>query len=676
MPTRREPLTERLHGIEIEDPYRWLERADAPEVEAWVDDQDREARRYLEGLPQRAGLADRLEQVLYYDALGLPVRRGKRTFWGRKHRDKEKSAVFWRERDGAERVLLDPNEWSRDGSVALGGYWPTWDGERVAYSRKENNSDESVTYVMDVATGRLHADVLPGTKYSGASWNPEGNGFYYTWVPPISETVSIADRPGYAELRFHRLGTHPAEDPVLFPATKDPTSFLGGGISRDGHWLFAVVRHGWSSTDVYFRSVSASEWTPLVVGVGALFEVFSWNDRFYVLTNEGAPRFRLFGVDPARPEREFWQLLVPESPEPGTTLQDVELLGGRLFLSYLKNASSALEVRELDGRKVGEVKLPGLGTVTGISGLPEETQAYFAFSSFTQPSVLYELSTASLEAKEWARVELPIDTGLLTTEQVRYPSEDGTEVSMFLLRRKDAIKRGDAPTLLYGYGGFSVSMTPGFSPSWAVWLERGGMVAIPNLRGGGEYGEAWHQDGMGSKKQNVFDDFLAAARFLCDEGWTRPSRLAIWGGSNGGLLVGAAMTQAPEQFGAVICAVPLLDMVRYTLFGSGKTWISEYGSPDNPGELRVLHAYSPYHRLREGQQYPPFLMLASDHDDRVDPMHARKFIARLQHDNAARAPALLRVERNAGHGGADLVRRQVGQNADAFAFLLDVMQAH
>ncbi len=369
-----------------------------------------------------------------------------------------------------------------------------------------------------------------------------------------------------------------------------------------------------------------------------------------------------------KPARAAWKALIPESD---AVLESVTVVGERLVLTYLRNASSELEVRGLDGKLVRKVALPGIGTTGGISGNPDEDTGYFGFSSFTEPSVIYETAIKSGAVSEWSRVTLPIDTSGLVTEQVRFPSKDGTEISMFLIHKKGAKRDGTNPVVLYGYGGFNVSLTPGFSSSRIVWLELGGMYAIPNLRGGGEYGEDWHKDGMLLKKQHVFDDFIASARYLIDQGWTTTDHLAIQGGSNGGLLVGATMTQAPELFKAVVCAVPLLDMVRYHLFGSGKTWVPEYGSADDPAQFAALYAYSPYHHVVDGVRYPSLLMLSSDHDDRVDPMHARKFIAAVQHAAGATdaVPAWLRIEKNAGHGGADVVRQQVEQGADTYAFL-------
>ncbi len=615
-------------------------------------------------------IAARLKEVLYFDAMGAPTHRKGRYFYTRKHATKEKTVVYWKVgKDGAEQVLFDPNTWSADGSSGLGGWWPSRDGKFVAYARKENNSDETVTYVRNLATGKDTTDVIPGTKYSGASWTPDSKGFYYVWVPPVGGEVTVADRPGFAELRFHKLGTDPTKDPIVHPATRNPQTFLGGGVSWDGRWLTASVQHGWNSTDVYFKDLKKGDkdWRPLAVGLGAIFEVTVWRDQFYVNTNLDAPRYRVLKVDPKKPARADWKELVPQADG---TLEGVSVVGEHLVLNYLRNATSELEVHELSGKLVRKVNHPPLGTTSGIGGNPDEDTGYFSYSSFTEASVNYETSIKTGAVKEWSRVTLPIDTSKMVAEQVRYQSKDGTEVTMFLLHNAGIEKNGKNPVLLYGYGGFNVSLTPSFSSSRAVWLEQGGMLAIPNLRGGGEYGEDWHKAGAGPNKQNVFDDYTAAARGLIKEGWTSPEHLAIYGGSNGGLLVGAAMTQAPELYRAVICAVPLLDMVRYHKFGSGKTWIPEYGSAEDPAQFKTLYAYSPYHRVEEGVAYPALLMMSADHDDRVDPNHARKFTALVQHATAIDRPALLRIEKNAGHGGADLVRQQVESNADLYAFLI------
>ncbi|WP_081426722.1 prolyl oligopeptidase family serine peptidase [Sorangium cellulosum] len=678
-PTRAVPVKYTLHGVEITDPYRWLEDGDSPEVKEWMKSQDAFTRAELSRLPERDAIASRLKQLFYIDAVSAPRHRRGRYFLSRRHATKEKSIIYWKEgKGGEERALLDPNRWSDDGSVSLGGWEVSWDGKNVAYKVQKNNSDEATLYVMDVASGkRSEVDVIEGGKYAYASWTPSGDGFYYVWLP-TDPSIPVADRPGYAEVRFHRLGQDPKQDRVVRGKTGDPKTFLNVSLSKDGRFLVLTVSHGWTSTDVYFRDLrkpggqAQAVDKPLAVGRDAHYNVEVHKDRFYVHTDEGAPHYRLFEVDPGRPERAAWKEIVPERPD--ATLDSVSVVGGHLALSYLEDASSRVEVRSLDGKLVREVPLPGIGTVGGPSGLPDEDEAYFSFESFTSPQAIYATSIKTGETALYARIDVPVDPSPFTVEQTFFPSRDGTKISMFIVRRKDMKKDGSSRALLYGYGGFQISQTPSFTASMYPWLERGGVYAVANLRGGGEYGEAWHRDGMLLKKQNVFDDFIAAAEHLVREGYTQPERLVIQGGSNGGLLVGAALTQRPELFGAVVCGVPLLDMVRYHLFGSGKTWISEYGSADDPEQFNALHAYSPYHRVRPGTRYPAVLLLSADSDDRVDPMHARKFAAALQAASAG-GPVLLRIERNAGHGGADLIKAAVEKGADQISFALSATSA-
>jgi prolyl oligopeptidase len=665
-----------LHGKTIADPYRWLEDETSPEVQAWMTAQDRYTRGVLAALPHRDAWVARLKQVFYFDAVGAPLHREGRYFYSRKHVDKEKTIVYWKQGEtGAERVLFDPNQWSSDGSTSLGVWSPSHDGRYVAYAVRENNADESVTRVFDVAAGVDLADALEGTKYAMASWTPDNDGFYYTWVPPISDRVTIADRPGFAEVRYHKLGTPQASDPVIHPATGDAGTFIGGEVSRDGHWLQVVIQHGWNSTDIYLRDTrtQATGWTPLVEGVDALFDLIIWRDQFYVVTNHGAPRKRVYKVDPAHLERAAWQEIVAQSD---ATLEFASIVGERLVLTYLRNAASEVEVHDLAGALEHKLELPPLGSTGAIVGNPDEDIGYLGYSSFTEPQIIYRASIATGELAEWTRVELPIDTAQLAAQQVFYPSKDGTRISMFLLSKRGVVRDATNPTILYGYGGFSVSLTPAFASSRAVWLERGGVIAIPNLRGGGEYGEDWHRAGKLLAKQNVFDDFIAAAEYLIAERWTSREHLAVQGGSNGGLLVGAVVTQRPELFRAAICSVPLLDMLRYHRFGSGKTWVPEYGSPDDAAQFEVLYRYSPYRVAVDAgpRAYPAIVFDTSDHDDRVDPMHARKLAAVLQARHTGDAPILLRIERNAGHGGADLVKEQVERGADLLAFLEAILR--
>lgn len=659
-----------LHGVSIRDPYRWLEDGSSPEVKAWMKAQDELTRARLAALPERDAIAARLRELFYVDSISAPIKRGGRVFYTRRHATKEKAVVYWKEgKGGAEKVLFDPNGWSADGSVSLGDWQVSWDGRKAAFQEKRNNSDEATLYVLDVESGkRSDVDVIAGAKYASASFTPSGDGFYYTWLP-VDPKIPVADRPGFAEVRFHRLGQDPAKDEVVRERTGDPTSFLGAGLSKDGRFLQLVVSHGWTSNDVYFKDLkgAASDWTPLAVGIQAHFEVDTFGGRLFVKTDDGASRSRVFSVDPARPARKDWVEVVPERKD--ATLEAFSILGGHLVLSYLRNAASEVEIRALDGSGPRTLALPGIGSVGGPVGLPDDDEAYFSFQSFTTPVEIRSLSIRSGRTDLYARVKVPVDPAPYTVDQVFFPSKDGTRISMFVVRRKDLKKDGSARTLLYGYGGFLSSETPLFTASIFPWLERGGVYAVANLRGGGEYGEEWHRDGMLLKKQNVFDDFVAAGEYLIEKKITSPDRLVIRGGSNGGLLVGAALTQRPDLFRVALCGVPLLDMVRYHLFGSGKTWISEYGSADDAAQLKALYAYSPYHHVKAGAKYPATLLLSADSDDRVDPMHARKFAAALQAASTG-GPVLLRIERNAGHGGADMLKSAVESRADEYAFAL------
>lgn len=676
--TRTVDAFDELHGKKVPDPYRWLEDVKDPEVAKWMDAQDDYARAQLSALPERDALAKRLAELSYIDSVSAPYHRGSRYFYTRSHKDKEKAIYYVKKgENGAEEVLIDPNTLSADGSISVHGTMPSHSGRYLAYKLSRNNADAATMYVRDLDTNtELTIDTIEGARYASADWLPDDSGFYYVWLP-TDPKIPASELPGHAEVRFHALGTDPKQDPTIFAASKNPKEFVSVDLSRDGRWLFVGHQRGWTGTDLWVADLGRTKaaqqknrTTPkfeeFVVGQDAIYGVTAWKNKFYVFTNEGAPRYRVMVVDPAKRDRKDWKELVAQTD---AVLEGAQIIGERLVLSYMKDAHSAMEIRTLAGKPVRQIELPGLGSASGMIGNPDEDDAYFYFSSFTETTQIYRTSIAKGTTKLWEKVQLPVDTSQFVTEQVWYPSKDGTKVSMFVVRRKDVAMDGDNPTLLTGYGGFNVSLQPSFSTRAVVWVERGGIWAVPNLRGGGEYGESWHEAGMRANKQNVFDDFNAAAEYLIANKYTRPDKLAIMGGSNGGLLVGAAMTQRPELYGAVVCAVPLLDMVRYHLFGAGRTWIDEYGSAEDKAQFETLLAYSPYHHVKEGAKYPAMLMLSADSDDRVDPMHARKFTAAIQAASKDRA-ALLRIETNAGHGGADLIKQQIAQSVDTFSFVL------
>ena len=669
-PTRTEDVVEDLHGTQVADPYRWLEDGSSEEVRMWAGEQDAFTRRHLTGLSGRAALSERLREIFYVNRTGLPRRAGERIFYMRTHADREKAVLYWRAgEDGDERVLLDPNTLSEDGSLTLRGWYPSPDGARMAYSLSQNNADEATLHVMDVESGAESAiDRIPRARYAYPSWTPAGDGFYYSGLPD-DPSIPPDQLAGHADVRFHRLGTDPATDTVVREPTGNPKEFTYAYLSDDGHWLF-YSRGTFTARDISFRDMRTpdSPWRDLTVGLGAQFGVEAWEDRFYITTDQGAPRWKLFRADPEQPEREQWVEVVAEDEE--ATLEGVSVLGGHLVLTYLRDVHHEMEIRTLEGERVRRIPLPGLGTRQGLSGEPDEDVAYFGYSDFTTPPEIFRLEIGSGRTEPWSRAEVPVDPSPYVTEQVFFTSGDGTQVPMFVVHRRDIELDGRTPFILTGYGGFSVSQQPEFRGSVYPWLEAGGGYAVANIRGGGEYGEDWHRAGMQGNKQNVFDDFIAAAEYLVDRGYTSPSRLAASGGSNGGLLVGAALTQRPDLFAAVVCSVPLLDMVRYHRFGAGPFWIDEYGTSDRAEDFRWLHAYSPYHRVEPGTQYPAVLFASADSDDRVDPLHARKMAATLQAATGSERPVLFRMERNAGHGGADLVRAQVELYTDIYSFLL------
>jgi prolyl oligopeptidase len=699
--TRAEPVTDDLHGTKIVDPYRWLEDGKSDAVKTWLGGQDAFARAWLGKLPERDAIAARLRELFYVEGHGTPQHFGSRWFFAKREAKSEKWVVHVR--DGAlanvpsvanaapktaaatDRVLLDPNAWSKDGSVALGRWSPSHDGKKVAYAVKPNNSDEATLEVLDVDTGKTSdVDRIEGAKYASPDWTPDSKGFFYTWVPKEG-TVPTADRPGWAEVRYHKLGTGPKTDLLVAPRTGDPKTFLSADVSWDGRWLFVEVQHGWTSNDVWVRdlqkrplgaevnALTNESWRPgdgftqLVSSRTNKYAVVAHAGRFYVRTDEGAPRGRVFVVDPSKPARADWKEIVPEHAR--ATLEGVSVIGGKLALGWLEDVRSRLEIRELDGKLVREVPLPAPGTSSGFSGRPDEDLAFFGFTSLVHPSEIHAVSVRKGEETTFFRVKLPFDPSPYAVEQQFATSKDGTKVPYFVVRRKDVPLDGKAPALVYGYGGFLGTQKPYFTSSVVPWLERGGAYVLTNLRGGAEYGEGWHEGGMRQKKQNVFDDLYAILAKISDDKLTSPSRIAVRGGSNGGLLVGAAWTQRPDLFRVGLCGVPLLDMVRYHLFGSGKTWIEEYGSADDAKDFPSLVAYSPYHHVETGKAYPSLLLLSADNDDRVAPLHAWKFAA-LAQARSGGGPVLLRVERNSGHGGADLVRATVEKTADELAFAL------
>jgi prolyl oligopeptidase len=676
-PTRTVDVTDIHFGVKVTDPYRWLEESTSPEVQAWLDAQNKLARTYLDALAGRAALAKRFAQLLRIDMISAPSRAGDRYFYMKRKASEEKSVLYWRsatDSQAPEHVLIDPNPFIATNNASLGGWSPTLDGKLLAYTLKPNDADEATLYVKNVESGQdLPGEVIEGAKYADPSWLPDGSGFVYTFLPP-ADPAHPEDRPGLAVVRYHKLGTDSKHDPVIHAKTDDPTKFIGAYISRDGKWIFFEQDNGGNRNDLYYQPLQgaptadlADNWKPIVVGKDFAYSLEPWKGQAYILTNEDAPRYRLFKVSLDNPRRSQWREIVRESRT--AVLQGVDVVGNHLVLDELENVMSRIDICDLDGRLVRHLELPGIGTA-GAGGHPDYNELFYEFENFTQPPEIFQTSVTDPAQTLWAKINFLVDPSPYAMEQKFFTSKDGTKIPMFIVHRKDILLDGSTPFMLYGYGGFDISMLPEFKAGYYPWLEAGGGFAIVNLRGGGEFGEKWHQDGMLLKKQNVFDDCIAAAEYLIREGYTKPERLAVRGGSNGGLLAGAMLTQRPDLFRAVVCEAPLLDMVRYSQFNSGKTWIPEYGSPDDPEQFKALYAYSPYHNVKPGKPYPSVLFCTPQNDDRVAPMHAFKMAAALQAATNSPNPILLRVETQSGHGGGDQVKKTIEYGTDIWGFLI------
>lgn len=584
-----------------------------------------------------------------------PTRYGARLFFTR-HDGHSPQSVLWVEEAGRRRVLLDPNTMSADGTVSLDFWVPSPDGDKLVYGVSADGSEQSVAHVLDVATGEPTGDVIPHCKYASFGWLQDQSGFYYTRF----------DQDQLQKVFFHRLGDDPASDPMLFAHPGGAEVFVGVGLSRDDRWVTVSVAKGKGNELYMLDRLGHEGFKPLVTG----FEASRYGDVhqgvLYLRTTDDAPRGRVVAVAMATPEREAWHELIPEQQG---VLQVAFVAGGRLVAEYLDDARSRLAIYGLDGTPEGAIALPGLGTVSGVSGRPEDELLYLSYTSYLEPSSVYTYRFGDGQLSPRFRPSLAIDTAAYEEHQVWYASKDGTRVPMMLVHRQGLARDGRAPTLLTGYGGFGISMTPGFSSADFAWIERGGVLAVPCLRGGGEFGDAWHEAGMLANKQNVFDDFIAAAEWLIAEGITGPAHLAIEGGSNGGLLVGAALTQRPELFQAVVCAVPLLDMLRYHRFLIARYWVPEYGSSEDPAQYRTLKAYSPYHQVTPGRAYPATLIVTGESDTRVEPLHARKMAALLQRSQGGAAPIWLYVESKAGHGAGKPLEKWIETTADTLGFM-------
>ena len=670
--TRTVDQVDNYHGTDVEDPYRWLEDDNSEETKAWVAAQNRLTRQYLSTVAPREAIRNRIAELYDYERRGVPqVENGRYLFTINTGLQEQAVLHIARGVDADPAVLLDPNKLSADGTVALRGRWLTQDGRLMAYGLSRAGSDWREIHVMDVESGKeLAVDSLTRIKFSGASWTPDNYGFYYSRFPEPAKGKQLTGRNTGQKLYFHRLGTPQAEDQLVY-APKDENMGVYGFCTRDGSYLVLYLTRGSSrKSAVYLQDRDKDS------AIRPLFDRFEdeftylANDGpiFYFLTDRDAPKRRIVAVDIENPAQQDWREIVPEAKEP---IKSALFAGGRLVIEYLHLARSRLVIHRLDGSLEREIELPALGSVYRLSGEPDQDELFFAFTSFTYPSTVFRYDLAKNELEAWFEPDVDFSPKDYSVKQVAYKStKDSQYITMFVVHKRRGFKLdGKHPTLLQGYGGFNISLTPGFSPSRIAWLEMGGVFAMPNLRGGGEYGEKWHRAGMLENKQRVFDDFIDAAEALIDNGYTSTHKLAIAGGSNGGLLVGACLTQRPELFGACLPAVGVLDMLRFQKFTVGRNWVREYGSSDDPEMFKVLYAYSPYHNIRKGVDYPATLVTTADHDDRVVPAHSFKFAARLQAAQNGPAPVLIRVETSGGHGGGTALSKRIDATADRYAFL-------
>ena len=673
--TRQADVVDEYHGVKVADPYRWLEDDNSPETKAWVDAENAVTFGYLRRIPELGAIRARLTKLWNYERYGVPVKQGGRYFFT-KNDGLQNQAVLYTltSLDATPAVLLDPNTLSADGTVALTSYAVSDDGNLMAYGLATAGSDWQEWKVRDVRTGQDLSDHIKWVKFSRASWTKDGKGFFYSRYDEPGEAAKLTKANYFHKLYYHRLGTPQSEDPLVYerPDHKDWSFY--GIVTDDGRYLVIAASQGSARKNRVLYQDLRSTGAPVVELLMEFDAEYSFIDndgpRFWFKTDLGAPRGRVIAIDITRPERSQWKEIIPEAKD---ALVSVTAVNDTFIASYLKDAQSQVRVFALDGSPLRELVLPGIGTVGGFWGKRTDTETFYSFTSFTQPGTIYRYEAARGRSEVFRRPKVDFDPDLYETRQVFYASKDGTRVPMFLTFRKGVKLDGRNPTYLFGYGGFKISVTPWFSVSRLVWMEMGGVYAVANLRGGGEYGEEWHLAGTKLNKQKVFDDFIAAADWLVAEKYTSPATLAIAGGSNGGLLVGAVLNERPDLFGAALPDVGVMYMLRFHRFTIGWAWASEYGSSDKPDEFAALRAYSPLHNIKPGAKYPATLITTADHDDRVVPAHSFKYAATLQRAQGGPAPILIRIETRAGHGAGRPTSKIIEESADALAFLVSAL---
>ncbi len=659
-PARADDVVDVFHGVRVPDPYRWLENQDSPETRAWIEAERRYTEEFLARVPGRDALKDKIASALRIDTIGRPLERRGRYFFTRRRAGEDRASICMRAGyTGPDLVLVEPASVAPDPASAPVLLDASKDGSLLVYGIRRGGEDETDIRILDVATRKLLPDGLPRGRYFSFDLQPDNRGYYYS---------RFRDGVG-SRVYYHAMGGQASAERELFGEGYGPTQLIESQLSDDGRYLAVAVAFGVPprKVDVYVQDLAAGgSFRPIVQGIDAEFRPFLRGRRLLLWTNWKAPNWRVLAVDLQHPEPARWKEIIPEGPQ---VIGGLSLAGGRIFAGYIENVHSRIRQFDLAGKDLGDLALPALGQASEPEALWDSRELFYTFTSFTTPGTVYRYNVATGRQDVWFRPRMPIKTDDLEAKQVWYESKDHTRVPMFVVHRRGIPLDGRRPTLLYGYGGFAVSLLPAFRPLVAVWTEMGGVYAVPNLRGGGEFGESWHRAGMFEKKQNVFDDFLAAAEWLVHNGYTNPARLAIQGASNGGLLVGAALTQRPELFKAVICGAPVLDMLRFDKMKVGAWWAAEYGSASDPKQFEYLYRYSPYQRVRKGVAYPAVLFVTGDSDTRVDPAHARKMAALLQASSSSPNPILLRYDVSGGHSGQGSVDKVIDEGADELAFL-------
>jgi len=666
------PMMEVLHGTKIIDNYRWLEDGANPETVKWVAAEMGYTRAVLDPLPGREAIHKRLTELLSIGSVTAPQIAGKYYFYTRREGMENQPVLYVREGiDGKDRVLVDANALAADGTMALDWFEPSNNGKYVAYGVSAGGSEMSTLHVIETKTGTILPDTIERTRASSIAWLHNNSGFYYTRYPKKGE-VPDGQEMYNRHVFYHDLGTDPEGDDPVFGEGRDAEDWPSVSLSNEGRWLLINVQEGWTKSELFLMDLKAgTPPTRVTTGKNFLYSADVVDGKVYITTNEDAPRYRVFVADAGNYDRQNWRELIPQSD---AVLQGAAVFGGKLFTQYQQNALSLLRIFDLEGKKISDVALPAIGTVFGTGGKWNHDEMFYGFQSFTFAPSIYRYNLKDGSTALWTKVDAPsIDPSAYEVKQEWFASKDGTRVPMFVVAKKGLKKDGHNPTLLTAYGGFNVSLTPLFSRTSYLWMEHGGVLAMANLRGGAEFGEEWHRAGMLERKQNVFDDMMAAAEHLIAEKYTDAKHLAIQGGSNGGLLMGAMITQRPDLFRAVVCQVPLLDMLHYQDFQIAKLWIPEYGTAENPEQFKWLYAYSPYHHVKAGVEYPAVLFMTADFDTRVDPMHAKKMAALMQAEakngRSKTRPILLRIESKAGHGAGKPVAKQIEESTDVYSFL-------